>query len=84
VRIFSRDAAGLSDALIASSSFRTLRDCVGAPANVPVPEVGTKEPVIGKERWEEIRRMRAEGQAVSQIARRCVGVYVRLQPLQET
>ena len=44
-------------------------DCVGAPANVPVPEVGTEEPVIGKERWEEIRRMRAEGQAVSQIAR---------------
>ena len=44
-------------------------DCVGAPAKVPVPEVGTEEPVIGKERWEEIRRMRAEGQAVSQIAR---------------
>jgi transposase len=44
-------------------------DCVGAPANVPVPEVGTEEPVIGKERWQEIRRMRADGQAVSQIAR---------------
>jgi len=44
-------------------------DCVGAPANVPVPEVGTEEPVIGKERWEEIRRMRAEGQAVARIAR---------------
>ena len=44
-------------------------DCVGAPANVPVPEVGTEEPVIGKQRWEEIRRMRADGQAVSQIAR---------------
>ena len=27
-------------------------DCVGAPANVPVLEVGTEEPVIGKERWE--------------------------------
>jgi transposase len=34
-----------------------------------VPEVGTEEPVIGKERWEEVRRMRAGGQAVSQIAR---------------
>ena len=44
-------------------------DCVGAPVKVPVPEVGTEEPVIGQERWEEIRRMRAEGQAVSQIAR---------------
>ena len=38
-------------------------------ANVAVPELGTEEPVIGKERWEEIRRMRADGQAVSQIAR---------------
>jgi transposase len=44
-------------------------DCVGAPVKVPVPEVGTEEPVIGQERWEEIRRMRADGQAVSQIAR---------------
>jgi transposase len=44
-------------------------DCVGAPVKVPVPEVGTEEPVIGQERWEEIRRMRVEGQAVSQIAR---------------
>jgi transposase len=44
-------------------------DCVGAPAKVPVPEVGTEEPVIGKERWEEIRRMHADGRAVSQIAR---------------
>jgi transposase len=44
-------------------------DCVGAPANVPVPEMGTEEPVIGKERWEEIRRMRADGQAVARIAR---------------
>ena len=44
-------------------------DGVGAPANVPVPAVGTEEPVIGKQRWEEIRRMRADGQAVSQIAR---------------
>jgi hypothetical protein len=34
-----------------------------------VPEVGTDEPVIGKERWEEIRQMRAEAQSVSQIAR---------------
>jgi transposase len=42
---------------------------VGVPVNVSVPEVGTEEPVIGKERWEEIRRMRAEGMAVSQIAR---------------
>lgn len=42
---------------------------VGAAATVPVPEVGAEEPVIGQERWEEIRRMRADGQAVSQIAR---------------
>ncbi len=36
---------------------------------VAVPEVGAEVPVIGKERWEEIRRMRADGQTVSQIAR---------------
>jgi transposase len=44
-------------------------ESVGAPANVAVPEVGTEEPVISKERWEEIRRMRAQGQSVSSIAR---------------
>ncbi|MGH8621539.1 MAG: IS21 family transposase [Burkholderiales bacterium] len=44
-------------------------DSVGAPVMVPVPEVGAEEPVIGKERWEEIRRMRAEGGSVAQIAR---------------
>lgn len=44
-------------------------DCVGAPVKVAVPEVGTEEPVIGQERWEEIRRMRAAGQAVARIAR---------------
>jgi transposase len=39
------------------------------PVNVSVPEVGTEEPVIGKERWEEMRRMRTEGLALAQIAR---------------
>jgi transposase len=44
-------------------------ECVGAPATVSVPQVGAEEPVIGKQRWEEIRRMRALGQSLSQIAR---------------
>jgi len=44
-------------------------DSVDAPGKVPVPEVGTEEPVISKERWGEIGRMRAEGRSVSQIAR---------------
>ena len=42
---------------------------VDAPAKVAVPEVGTEMPVISKERWEEIQRLQAEGQSVSQIAR---------------
>jgi transposase len=41
----------------------------GVPGNVSVPTVGAEDAVIGKERWEEIRRMRAEGRSVSQIAR---------------
>jgi transposase len=44
-------------------------ECLGAPGKVPVPEVGTEVPVISKERWEEIARMRTAGQSVSQIAR---------------
>ena len=39
------------------------------PATVVVPEKGAEEPVISRQRWEEIRRMRGEGQSVSQIAR---------------
>jgi len=31
-----------------------------------------KESVVGQERWEEIRRLRAEGMTVSGIARSCV------------
>ena len=42
---------------------------VEVPAKVSVPEVGMEVPVISKERWEEMRRRRAEGQSVSQIAR---------------
>jgi len=42
---------------------------VDEPVMVAVPEVGAEMPAISKERWEEVRRMRAEGQSVSQIAR---------------
>jgi transposase len=42
---------------------------VDVPVMVSVPEVGAEMPVISKERWEEMRRMRAEGQSVSQISR---------------
>jgi transposase len=43
--------------------------CNDAPAKVTVPMVGAEEPVLGKERWEAIHRMRAEGTSVSRIAR---------------
>ena len=39
------------------------------PATVSVPEVGTEGPVISRERWEALRRLRGEGQSVSEIAR---------------
>jgi len=42
---------------------------IDVPANVAVPEVGAEMPVISKERWEDLRRWRAEGQTVSQMAR---------------
>jgi transposase len=42
---------------------------VDAPVMVAVPEVGAEMPVITEERWEEVRRVRAEGQSMSQIAR---------------
>jgi len=42
---------------------------VDVPVMVAAPEVGAEVPVISKERWEELRRMHAEGQSVSQIAR---------------
>lgn len=42
---------------------------VEAPGIVAVPEVGAEMPVISKERWEQIRRLHALGQSVSQIAR---------------
>ena len=40
-----------------------LDDTVGTPVNLPAPNVGVEEPVIGKERWEEIRRMRLRWRA---------------------
>jgi hypothetical protein len=42
---------------------------LGAPVKVPVPAVGKEDQVIGKDRWEFILRLKAEGQSVSQIAR---------------
>jgi transposase len=44
---------------------------IGIPANVAVSNVGTEMPVISRERWEAIRRMRVEGRSVSEIARVC-------------
>ena len=38
-------------------------------AKVSAPGVGVEAPVVSKERWDELRRMRAAGQSVSQIAR---------------
>jgi transposase len=40
-----------------------------APAKVAAPRAGAEEPMVGKERWEGIHRLRSAGMAVSQIAR---------------
>lgn len=45
------------------------KDVVEVPATVAVPAMGVEVSVIGKERWEELRRLRAEGQSISHIAR---------------
>lgn len=41
----------------------------GVAAKVPGLIQGTEAPVVGRERWEELQRMRAAGQTISQIAR---------------
>jgi len=43
---------------------------IGCPDSVSVSEEGTEDRVIGKERWEELKRMRSQGLSVSDIARR--------------
>lgn len=44
-------------------------DTVGGRANHAVSRQGAEGEVVGKERWEEIRRLQAAGQSVSAIAR---------------
>ena len=42
---------------------------IGALARMPGPGLGGEEPVVGQERWEEVRRLKAAGMTVSGIAR---------------
>ena len=42
---------------------------IGAPVSVAPPGVGGEELVVGKERWEELQRLKAAGMTVSGIAR---------------
>lgn len=42
---------------------------VEAPATVATPEMGMEASVLSKERWEQLRRLRAAGTSVSQLAR---------------
>ena len=42
---------------------------IDLPVNVPPPGVGGEEPVVGKERWEELQRLKGAGMTVSGIAR---------------
>lgn len=44
-------------------------DTVGGRANLAVSRQGAEGELVGKERWEEIRRLHAAGQSVSAIAR---------------
>jgi transposase len=46
-----------------------LRERVEQPCNVPAFETDVGEPVVSKERWEELGRMRAAGMTVSAISR---------------
>jgi transposase len=42
---------------------------IGVPVNVSPPGVGGEELVVGKERWEELQRLKAAGMTVSGVAR---------------
>jgi transposase len=42
---------------------------IGALATMAAPGVGAEDEVVGQERWEEVRRLKAEGMTVSGIAR---------------
>jgi hypothetical protein len=42
---------------------------IGVPVSVAPPGVGGEELVVGKERWEELQRLKAAGMTVSGIAR---------------
>ncbi len=42
---------------------------IGAPVRVSLPGVGGEEPVVGKERWEQMQRLKAAGMTVSGVAR---------------
>jgi len=42
---------------------------MGGCATVPLPSQGTEATVVGKDGWEEIRRLRDAGQSISEIAR---------------
>jgi transposase len=42
---------------------------VAVPGNLPAPTEGAEELVVGKERWQEVCRLRAENWSVSEIAR---------------
>ena len=42
---------------------------IDAAATVATPAGGVEEPVVGKERWEQVQRLRAAGMPVARIAR---------------
>ncbi len=44
-------------------------EAVAVPVMSPTPEVSAEIPVISKERWAELWRMRVDGQSISEIAR---------------
>lgn len=41
----------------------------GPPGTVYAPGTGAEATVVGRDRWEQIHRLRAEGQSISQVAR---------------
>ena len=48
---------------------QTSAEVIGTPGNLPAPTVGAEVQVVGKERWEEVRRMHSERRSISEIAR---------------
>ena len=56
------------EVLLLADQTGTCARLIGCLSSVSVSEEGTEDRVVGKDRWEELKRMCAQGLTVSEIA----------------